>query len=181
LGAANLLLVSPALRRAGDSAMAWAGRLRITVSSEAFLAIVVMGAAAFLTNSSPPFDTGAAPTENTGSIQAAAAADDLVIDLSIDPGRAGQNDLTFSIEDTDGDEAAVLRFAVRFSYVDQQLGETEDLAVASDANTFRLRGSQLSLPGAWRIAVIVRREGLRDTRVVFEVDVPAETATPAEE
>jgi copper transport protein len=177
LGAANLLLVGPSLRRGVASAAAWAGRFRVTVGAELLLGAVVLGAASFLTNNSPPYDPSEASEPEPG-IEQTVTADDLEIDLSIRPGAAGPNQLALSLTDLDGDEAPVQRLAVRFKYLDEQLGETEDLAETVDESTFALSGSQLSLPGAWRITVIVRREGLRDARATFEVDVPATTGPP---
>jgi copper transport protein len=106
-----------------------------------------------------------------GSLLQTQTADDLTLTVSVEPGRAGQNRMDFYLQDNDGDERPVQRFIVRLTYLDQRLGTTEDDATAVHPTHFVLEGSQLALPGRWRMDLVVRREGLNDARASFEFEV----------
>lgn len=175
LGAFNLVLVRPrlavALRGALQPPVRAAHALARSVPAEAALAVAVLAVTAVLTETSPPVELPPVGAVTQEGILQTQTVDDLTITVSIDPGRAGQNRMDFYLQDNDGDQRAVQRLIVRLTYLDQRLGTTEDDATGVHPTHFVLEGSQLALPGRWRMDLVVRREGLRDARASFEFEV----------
>lgn len=175
LGAFNLLVARPclaaALRGRLERAHAAARALGRSVPAEAGLAVAVLAVTAVLTDTSPPSEpvTSAAPPIE-GILQTR-TVDDLTLSLSVDPGKVGQNRMDFYLQDNDGDERPVVRFIVRLTYLDENLGTAEDDATGVHPTHFVLEGNQIALPGRWRLDVVVRREGLDDARATFEFEV----------
>jgi copper transport protein len=183
LGAFNLLIVRPrftslAQERIGDflaRSVRWEGRFVRGVAAEVTLAVLILAAAAVLTDTSPPAGAPGvvadAPPASTSQVSRI-KADDLDVTLVVEPGKIGPNDISVFLEDEDGNEAEIQRVVLRFTYKDEQLGETEDDAEPlHPPDHFVLSTSQLSLAGVWDIEVIVRRTGLLDARATFTVNV----------
>lgn len=184
LGAFNLLLVRPsldALARATRSALGtvrvWEWRLRRAVLAEIALAVAVVAATAFLVNTSPPAGSGAlaqSPEQQEPvGLDLRQRADDLMLTLLVNPGRAGPNWVQLYLVDTNGDQRPVQDVLVRWRYLDQNLGTVEErLEPLHPPEHFILQTQQLSLPGRYQAQVIVRRQGLLDARATFEVRIP---------
>jgi hypothetical protein len=187
----NLLVVRPrfvsavfgGLKTASSRLLVWERRFRWAVAGEVGLAAAILVAAALLTESTIPA-TGTSAGTNVVSLTPASPtpsqvaqsvqADDLGISLDILPGKAGPNELSIFLSDTDGDEKPIQTVAVRYKYLDRNLGENEDFAEPYHPPThYTLQTSQLSLAGGWEIEVIVRREGLLDARGTFNIQLPA--------
>jgi hypothetical protein len=160
----------------------WERRFRWAVAGEVGLAAAILVAASLLTETTiPASGTSAgtnvanAPASPTPSqVAQTVQADDLGISLDILPGKAGPNEMSIFLSDTDGDEKPIQTVTVRYKYVDENLGENEDFAQPFHPPThYTLQTSQLSLAGNWEIEVIVRREGLLDARGTFNVNLPA--------
>ncbi|HXG41591.1 MAG TPA: copper resistance protein CopC [Dehalococcoidia bacterium] len=180
LGAFNLLLVRPrleSLARTARSALQalrpWEWRLRRAVLGEVCLAVAVVGITAFLVNTAPP----ASPTASAGQQEPVgvvnkARADDLSLTLLVNPGRAGPNWVQLYITDTNGDPRPVQLVLVRWRYLEQDLGTVEEqMEPLHPPEHYILETQQLSLPGRYQVQVIVRREGLLDSRATFQVDI----------
>lgn len=176
LGAFNLLVVRPRLgagiRGRMETALRAARSLARSVPVEAGLAVAVLAVTAALTDTSPP-SAAAPPAPPVEGILQTQTVDDLTLTVSVDPGHPGQNRMDFYLQDNDGDERPVQRFIVRLTYLDQRLGTTEDDAKEVHPTHFVLEGSQLALPGRWRVDLVVRRQGLEDARASFELQVNA--------
>jgi len=186
IGAFNLLIVGPrflsfARERVTDlltRALRWETRFRMAVVAEVAIAIAILAVTAVLTETRPPTSAQSAASASSvpglGGVPQTQEVDDLKIVLVVDPGKAGANDLSVVLQDTNGDERAVQRVILRFTYKGQDLGTTEDDAQPLHPQVhYVLNTSQLSLPGEWEIQVIVRREGLLDARTSFTVPVEA--------
>src|SRR5581483_6388249 len=105
-----------------------------------------------------------------------ATAADLTLALAISPGRPGENTYTLSVTDRSGQPAAnVEKAVVRFSFLDQDLGEVEVPLEPRGAGVYQAQGGQLGLAGAWQAVLLVRRQGLEDARTAVRFDV----ATPS--
>jgi len=187
----NLLVVRPrfvsfvlgGVRTASTRVTGWERRFRWAVAAEVGFAAAILVVAALLTETSTPTRGTAASTNGNTSIPASptpsllaqsAQADDLAISLDVYPGKAGPNDLSVFLADTDGDERPIQTVAIRYKFLDRPLGENEDFAEPFHPPThYTLATSQLSLAGSWEIEVIVRREGLLDARATFTVKVQA--------
>ncbi len=196
LGAFNLLVVGPRfVRFAGQSAMhllsrlsAWEGRFRMAVATEITLAAAILVATAILTNSAPPQGSAQTIGNGTGTITTitptgqalgSAVADDLNITVWADPGQPGVNEVNVLLNDLNGDWKNVQKVLLRFKDLDKDVGESEAEAKSIHPPVhFIATTSQMSLPGKWQVEVIVRREGLLDTRADIPINIPA-PATPS--
>ncbi len=180
LGAFNLLLVRPRLQSLARSALqavrVWEWRLRRAVLAEMALALAVVAATAFLVNTAPPAGSGAlAQTpeqQEPVGLSQRQRADDLELTLLVNPGRAGANWVQLYLLDTNGDPRPVQDVLVRWRYLDQNLGTVEErLDPLHPPEHYILQTQQLSLPGRYQAQVVVRRQGLLDTRATFEVRI----------
>lgn len=194
LGALNLLVIGPwFLRFARERAKellarlpAWEGRFRLAVTTEVVLAAAILVATAILTNTPPPrgaagtLDSGTITTTNpTGQALGTAQVDDLDITVWADPGQPGINEINVLLTDLNGDWRDVQKLIVRFTNLDQDLGESEEEARPIHPPVhFIATTTQMSLAGRWQVEVIVRREGLLDTRAEIPIDIVA-PATPS--
>jgi copper transport protein len=192
IAAVNLLIFGPRfLSFARDRAQAvlsrmrpWEWRFRVAVLAEVALAVTILGVTALLTNTSPP---GSAQTDGTGTDNGSASAvptprpdsgfavvDDMSISVWADPGMPGANQVNSLIVDQEGDQEAIQRVIFRFSYLEEDLGVSETEAQALHPPSHWIADTtDLSLPGNWEVEVIVRREGLLDTRATVELDITA--------
>ncbi len=180
LGAFNLLLVRPRLQSLARSALqavrVWEWRLRRAVAAEIALATGIVAITAFLVNTSPPIGSGALAQspgqQEPVGIDLRQRADDLMLTLLVNPGRAGPNWVQLYLVDTNGDPRPVQAVLVRWRYLDQDLGTVEEqLEPLHPPEHYILQTQQLSLPGRYQAQVIVRREGLLDARAVFQVNI----------
>jgi copper transport protein len=186
LGAVNLLIIGPrfaAFARGRSEDMLprlpkWEGRFWLTVLAEVALVVVILGATALLTNTAPP--RGALGVDNTGTITTnpgntalgTAIVDDLDITVWADPGKAGINEVNVLLNDLNGDWKDVQKVIVRFKNLDQDLGESEEEAKSIHPPVhFIAATTQMSLAGKWQVEVIVRREGLLDTRAQIPITI----------
>jgi copper transport protein len=191
LAAFNLLFVRPRFlsfvvrgaKAASARILAWERRFRWAVAGELAVALVILGVTAFLTETSTPTPGSAAGTNGSttassvptpGQFATTMKADDLDISLDVYPGKPGPNEIGIFLNDSNGDEKPVQQVIVRYKYLDQNLGENQDIAEAFHPPThYTLNTSQLSLAGKWQLEIIVRREGLLDARADFTVQVTA--------
>jgi len=178
LGALNLLVMRA--RIAGQlreqepgNADRLATTFRRAVAAEVMFGVTVLAVTGVLTTGSPPFAKDTARSNFEGAlIQTLDAGEGVDITLSVDPGAAGQNELNF-ILDGIADDEPIETFLVRFTYLDDDLGTTEDEATAIHPTHFQLSGSQLSLAGQWEMEAIARRDAFEDIITTFIVDVAA--------
>jgi copper transport protein len=191
LAAFNLLIVRPRFlsfvfegaRTASTRILTWERRFRWAVAAEVGFAAAILVVAALLTETTIPTGGTAAgtngggstaPVQTPGTAALSTQADDLKLQLDVYPGKAGPNEVGVFLSDTDGDERPIQTIALRFKYLDRNLGENEDFAEPFHPPThYTLSTSQLSLAGDWEIEVVVRREGLLDARATFTVQVQA--------
>ncbi len=191
LAAFNLLVVRTRFlsfvvrgaKAASARILSWERRFRWAVAGELAVALVILGVTALLTETSTPtpgsaaqsnVSTTASAVPTPSGLAQSVKADDLDISVDVYPGKAGPNEIGIFLNDSNGDERQVQNVIVRYKYLDQSLGENQDIAEAFHPPThYILNTSQLSLAGAWQLEVIVRREGLLDARADFTVQVSA--------
>lgn len=174
LGAVNLLVLRPAIgrqvRNATDDERQVSNAFWRAVGAEVALGITVIAITGVLTTGSPPY-SGSATAGNEGAlIQTQETSQGVEVTLSVDPGTAGQNQLDFILVGL-GDDEEVTAFVVRFTYLDDELGTTEDEATAIHPTHFQIVGSQLSLAGRWELEAIARGQEFADIIATFLVDV----------
>jgi len=155
-------------------------RLPIVLLVEAGLAVFILVASSLLTAAppargpefEPPRPAVKPPTSLT------LQADDLLVTVMIRPNKPGLNILSVDALNTRRPlPAEILRVLVRLTYLEQDFGTQTLTLDPEDTETYGLSTSALSLPGAWRVQVAVRRKGMEDS--VADFDWQVESLAPA--
>ncbi|MDX1992864.1 MAG: copper chaperone PCu(A)C [bacterium] len=178
----NLLYTSRRLRQ-GDAA--WVGRLRGLIGVEIALLAGVLLAVAVMTSGTPARGVLAireaeAPPVPETTITEMQMTPDLMAHLEITPGTVGEN--TFRVELTDMADTPITdasRIRMRFTSLEQDLGQSELRPELQDDGSYAITGANLSIPGAWRIRMTVARPGEFDTVLDFEPQINLPTPPPA--
>jgi copper transport protein len=164
----------------------WGGRLRALVGAEIALTVGVLLAVGVMTSISPARSTLALraanpPQPEPQPIIETLTANDINLELSIEPGWVGENTFMLRMSDAEGQpiiDSTLIR--MRFESQEENLGESELRPLPLHQGVYTIKGSNLSLPGEWRIRVTVQRPDQFDTLVDFTPDVPPmpETTPP---
>jgi mono/diheme cytochrome c family protein/uncharacterized membrane protein len=171
LGAVNLLLVTPRMKRAaartdGDAGLV--NRFRRMVTSEVALGAVLLLSVGVFT-SLPP----ARPVSTTPALAAAAQADDLKMAIEISPGRVGVNTFTLHVTSASQPVDRAREVALRFTPTRANVPPSEAQLSAQGNGMYAAKGAYLSLPDTWQVQAVVRREGKFDAFANFNFDVNA--------
>lgn len=170
LGAVNLLIFSPRLRRGSADVARGFG---YTVRAELLLGTAVLLAVGVMTGVAPAFE--ALQMQNRLGIVQGTAVDDVEMLLVVSPGHAGVNEIAVDIDDkrpgTDQQPAQVF-----FRLQHGQTAESQVETSSQDQVRFYARGSHLSAVGTWQLEVIVRRAGFDDVRHMFQVEIVSAAA-----
>ena len=99
--------------------------------------------------------------------------DDVMVHLEILPGAAGENRFIIAPYLLPGalpleDEA---RVRLRFTHREQNLGESTLNTVSTGDGFYSAEGTNLSIPGPWRVRVTVQRPGAYDAVLDFDVTI----------
>lgn len=186
IAAVNLLLTHRALMKRYP---AWIGRLRGLIGAEVALLVGILAAAGLMTALNPARGVMAANAAVAAANEAMAAAtpyfdmrsaNHLMAHLEIVPGMVGENTFTVSlIDETTGaviDDASLIR--LRFDHRNGDVGQSELRPEAQGNSLYRASGSNLSLPGDWRIRMTVARPGEFDSVIDFDASIPAAPPPP---
>lgn len=207
-GGINLLLLSPRFRRAihtPEHSGKPFSRFRLTVGAEVFLGISAIFFAGLLTlepparisieqQSSPNLAQSPNVPAQQKLVLIDSAAEDVQVTLTLAP--TAVNPTTFDVYLTNPQLSQgtppptgaatigapitnVLRIAVQFTLLDQDVGITSQVAQSKGDGHYVVSGNQLTLPGMWKIHVIVRRAGVQDATVDFPVYRAGPKAPPA--
>lgn len=158
----------------------WTGRLRGLVGVEVALALGIFVAVSVMTSGSPArgvqslrtaLVAAPEPAEDAGPdagpLYVMENASDLHVHVEISPGTVGENTFTVRLYDLDsGDlvtDASLIR--MRFENREQNLGESELRPALQDDGAYSVTGSNLSIPGEWRIRTTIQRPGEFDAVV----------------
>jgi copper transport protein len=166
IAAVNFLVVTPRLNRDRLQEVADA---KLVMSFARILAVELTLAGLLLASVSlltylPPAKIASLATDLT----ARSRADDLKMDISISPGRVGQN--TFTLKLSSSSEHflhAVTKVLLRFTPAEGNLAPSDLQLISQSDGTFLAKGANLSLPGRWQVQAIVRREGEFDAYANF--------------
>jgi copper transport protein len=177
LGAVNLLLVTPAMRRAavkasGDSNLV--DRFRRIIAGELTLGAVLLLSVGLLT-SAPP----AKVSTGSAGLHAQGQADDVSIELEITPGKVGVNTFTATIM-ADGkplDQAKEV--SLQFTPTQASMPPSKVSLAAQGNGVYSVKGAFLSLPSGWQVQVAVRRADKFDAFANFNFDVGTGAASAA--
>jgi len=184
IGLRNSASLHPGLRRALRSLLparlvpAAAGRSTRGVALEATGALAVVLAAAVMASSPPALQAGSGSALGVArQPDITTTVDDLVVTVSIRPGRPGPNFVDVGVLDTRRPAPAPIeQVAVQLQSPDGQTGPPA-VAQPLGQSLFELAGRSIAA-GPWRVAVIVSRPGLPDARIQVPWTVaPAVTPT----
>jgi mono/diheme cytochrome c family protein len=143
------------------------------VGSELTLAAGILLAVGVMTSSNPARGIeaqrqAAASPAQPPSYFAMQVVNKQMMHLEITPGYIGENEFIITPFDEQGnpiEDASLIR--LRFTNLDQNLGESELRPQLSGEGDYRINGANLSLPGNWRIRMTVARPGKYDSVVDF--------------
>jgi copper transport protein len=165
IAATNLLVISPRLRQArlqgvaNSSVVSWFGKILIV---ELTFAALLLASVSFLTYI-PPAKLPALSTDLTGSTK----VDDLKIDISISPGRIGQNTFVLRLSANGEHVHTAKKVLLRFTPDQANIPPSELELIAQGDGTFQAKGTYLSVPGHWQVQAVVRREDKFDAFANF--------------
>ena len=170
-GIANSLALHPNLRALPGKILhrpqGWSPfdrkHLPVTILVEASLGIIVFALAGFLASNPPP---NTPENRYIGAYQPDSltqTVEDVLVTLAVRPNHPGQNILDVRANFTRRPELAeILRVIVHMTYQGDLLGTQSADAVPVDGGLYRLGGSYFSIPGPWKVDVVVRRKGVPD-------------------
>ena len=168
-GATNLLWLIPAIRADRTAA----SRLRLTVTAEAVVGVLVILAAAYLTSLEPARQV--ASHEGIGvpeSLTFQDTAEGATIDVDVKPGHVGANNVTITLTDRRGDRITnATGVDVRLTYLDADLGEEPLPTVSGGEGEFLAADLPINIAGPYQLEVAVRRPDTFDARTAFRFEV----------
>ena len=165
IAATNLLVISPQLKRdrlqgiANSNVVTRFGRLLVF---ELIFAGLLLASVSFLTYI-PPAKLAATTSDLTDSTE----VDDLDIDISISPGRIGQNTFTLRISANGEPLRTANEVLLRFTPDQENIAPSDLELISRGDGTFTAKGTYLSVPGNWQVQAIVRREDKFDAYANF--------------
>lgn len=171
----NLTIIKPRLNAAyNDEDTVKSDRLVARFSRfvriEAGLALLLLVAAGILTDLQRGVDAPALSDE-PGRTVVTQSADDLDVELAIEPALVGQNTFDITITDENGDLVTDAEdVSIRYTFLGQSLGAETAAAEQLDNGRYRVAGSYISLFGTWQLEVSIRRPGAYDTFAPFRLE-----------
>lgn len=178
LAGVNLLGVERWLKKGSEDAI---GVLRLTVSAEMMLGGAIMVMSAVMASTVPSRDVLALRAEAAETTAPQGdpyfgmeIIDEVMMHLEVYPGVAGENEFIvapYLLENSTPIDDAT-RVQLRFTHAEQDLGETRLDLIPMGDGTYIASGTNLSLPGEWRVRVTMRRPDAFDTLFDFNVTIP---------
>ena len=166
IAATNLLVISPRLkinRTQANTDTAVVARFGKILILELTFAGLLLATVSFLTYI-PPAKVVSFNSDLTGKI----SVDDLRLDITISPGRVGQNTFTLKLTTSDGQPVQSAReVLLRFTPNQGNIPPSELQLIGLGDGTFTAKGAYLSLPGDWQVQAVVRRENKFDAFANF--------------
>ena len=177
IAATNLLVISPQLKRerlqgiTNSNVVTRFGKLLIF---ELIFAGLLLASVSFLTYI-PPAKLAATTSDLTDSTR----VDDLSIDISISPGRIGQNTFLLRLSSNGEPLRTAKEVLLRFASEQETIAPSDLELIGKGDGTFSAKGTYLSVPGTWQIQAIVRRENKFDAYANFNFTLQ-KPGTPSE-
>ncbi len=167
LGAVNLLLLTPQLRKAEAVARQ---RLRQTVLLELVLGVIVLLVVGVMTGVAPAFE--ALEAQHRLGFRESVRLEDVQLILRIAPLQVGNNEFAVDVSDERPSAAQVEpEVLLRFHNENEEMGILQVEAEAVAGDRYLARGTYLSVAGTWQIEVILRRAGYDDVKQTFDLMV----------
>lgn len=171
LGAYNKRRLVPAITRAGDGADADArswDRLRAIVRVEAAGLCLALAVTAVLVNLVPARDAAGV----TGPLSVREPmGEEYLVDLTVDPNRAGSNELHIYLFTADGRVADAEHMLVGLSLSAENIGPIEREPTRLAPGHWTLGGAQLPIPGRWTVTLTASVSRFEEATVDIPIDV----------
>lgn len=176
LAGANLMLIKPRLSKlydaeaTGGAVTAVLRRFRLLVTAEAVTALLLILAAGFLSDTQRGIDAPLLGNE-PGRTVVRQAADDLNVELAVEPALVGWNSFDVAVFDGNGRLITNIdEISYRFTFLGRSMGANEVDAERQENGTYRIEGNFISLIGGWQIEVAIRRPDAFDTFVPYRLE-----------
>ncbi|MBI5052678.1 MAG: FixH family protein, partial [Chloroflexi bacterium] len=166
MGAINLLVITPGMKKAGENLTGLQnllGLFRKIVSSEVTMGAVLLLSVAVLT-SLPPAQTAS----TLPSLAAQKNVDDLNVKIEIAPGRVGQNTFTVRVEAGGIPVTNAQEVRLQFTSTTGKVPPSKVQLAHQGNGVYAIKGTYLSLPDAWQVQAVVRRENKFDAYTNFD-------------
>jgi len=167
IAAINLLIISPRLRRerlqgvASTNLVTRFGKMLII---ELTFAGLLLASVSFLTYIPP-----AKIASPTSDLRSTMKVDDLKMEISISPGRAGQNTFMLKVTSSAGHPLhSAKEVLLRFTPNRANIPPSELELIGLGDGSYTAKGTYLSIPGNWQVQAIVRREDKFDAYANFD-------------
>jgi len=165
MGAINLLVITPGMKKtenlAGLSDLL--GLFRKIVTSEVTMGAVLLLSVAVLT-SLPPAQTAS----TLPSLTAQKNVDDLNVKVEFTPGRVGQNTFTVRVEAGGAPVTNAQEVRLQFTSTSGKVPPSKVQLAHQGGGVYTIKGTYLSLPDAWQVQAVVRRENKFDAYTNFD-------------
>lgn len=163
-------------RPARETAALLRRRFRRAVLAEIGVAAVILLVVGVLTGSSPGTVTSFAPAGPFRPFILDSAAEGLKGRLVLSPGRIGLNRFDLTVTDDRGQPPPQgTELLLRVSTLDRDTGTNEVKTEALSGGRFTAAGTYLSTVGLWEVAALVRRPGMDEVRLPFNLSLTAAT------
>lgn len=174
-GAINLLILSPRLQ-SGESAVRWLGR---SVRSELGLSLVVLLVTGILTSVAPGYS--ALEERDLQGFVSEERISDVNLRIRIAPFGVGENEFGVEIDDQRPGAAETEPVVViRLEALGQDMGITQIEPQEAGADRYTVRGAYFTVPGTWRMTVIMRKRGFDDVQTAFDLNIGTATVVSNE-
>ena len=165
IAATNLLVISPRLNRnrlQGVADRTVVSRFGKNLILELTFAGLLLASVSFLTYIPP-----AKAVSFNSDLTDRTRADDLKLDITISPGRVGQNTFTLHLASNGQPVESAREVLLRFMPSQGNIPPSELELIGLGDGSFVARGANLGLPGNWQVQAAVRREDKFDVFANF--------------
>ena len=176
IAATNLLIISPRLKRdqlQGVETSGLVARFGKILVLELTFAGLLLASVSFLTYIPPARIVSVTP-----ELKSTQKVDDLKMEISISPGRVGQNTFRLTVITSEGHPLhSAKEVLLRFTPNQANIPPSELELIGQGDGTFTAKGTYLSIPGNWQVQAVVRRENAFDAFANFNFTLQKPGAT----
>jgi copper transport protein len=146
------------------------GGLRRSVGGEVLLGIAVLVLTALLVNAVPA-RSAVAPKLFSGSVKAGIGANQMLINVTVDPARAGLDTIHVYTLKPDGTDLVIRNITGDLSLPEKGIESLPANLRRAGGNHFLVDNLPITITGKWKLVIHVLRGGFSDTAAVFDVPI----------
>ncbi len=177
LGAVNILITTPLMRRAADQpsgSSVLVRRFRMLLTGEVVLGVLILLWVGVFT-SLPP----ARFTSTPSGFYQVTRVDDLTIAFNVDPDRVGMNTFTATITSAGKPVTDAQSVSLEFTPLSGMMPGSNATLVNQGNGVYSLEGGYFGMPDTWDVKVVVVRQGKFDAYGDFKIDNSATSSVQA--